>query len=738
MQYKNILLGIATLFLIIFITPQVHAAACSGAPVDDCTIGAATTYQMPPNTVYNLNDSNGNGAIRIIGDNAILDCNGSTLNGSFANATATYAIASGNHNTTIKNCKVSGGYKSALYFSLSNKNGLIVNNSEFVGNFTDNLITGNGWNYASFYNTKWQRTDSNNQECASDYGGNWVFDNNTFINCGSGAIEISGSNVNITNSLFNTTGKDSQVTIPSSTGGVAYIKGNTFIGGNSTSAGVISCKNRVNWIIKDNTFIYTDYTLGTGGALRIENCSGTQYVNNTHYKIGVYLKNVTTYTLFENNTFYNVSKYGFTSYGSSVRDAVIKNNRMINTQKDELPSAGHWTVYGDLVNMAGATVNNLTITNNYGYRVSSCVAGTKYTNSSILNNTCNDSGTQGYPIKLDSGANPYTSYSSNNIVCGNIIYGGGHNAIVVNGYDNIICNNTIIEVTHHGIELATAYEVLTPNIVGGRNLIYGNYFYDSENDDVDFNSLPICYFALSSINNTFENNTCIGGSIMTGYGNNSYGNIQRNNIINTTHPNFTTSMDVASLGHNSILQGNNMTINAYNGLNLSSGGAHITIIRNNSMPQMTVLIKDNNYQLQSGATRVYLYDGNYFSNHTLTLDEQSMPPLTVNFYGTYYLNMSGTNRKNFIFNTTTATINITNLTSPNNDIKNVSNGAIIATDVTSFSIDMDQATYLLVGDFYSNVCNDLYTISGLQYTCNATQCNFAAVSNCTIQNPRTS
>lgn len=102
--YLGIFLALAT---------GVLGAACSGAPVDNCTVSGGVTYTMPGNQVFNVNDTNFTGVAAIAGNNARIDCNGSTIqqtSGDFTNNTIGINIG-GYQNVIVSNCTIKGFYR---------------------------------------------------------------------------------------------------------------------------------------------------------------------------------------------------------------------------------------------------------------------------------------------------------------------------------------------------------------------------------------------------------------------------------------------------------------------------------------------------------------------------------------------------------------------------------------------------------------------------------------------------
>jgi len=74
-------LSLICIFLLISVLSSlsVIGASCTSVPVEDCTVDAS--LQLQGDSVFTLNDSNGDGAIKFGAPNVALDCNGSSLVG---------------------------------------------------------------------------------------------------------------------------------------------------------------------------------------------------------------------------------------------------------------------------------------------------------------------------------------------------------------------------------------------------------------------------------------------------------------------------------------------------------------------------------------------------------------------------------------------------------------------------------------------------------------------------------
>lgn len=180
-------------------------------PVENVTINTNSVLCGDSSTIYNLNDSDGGGVIRIGASNIVLDCNGTTLLGNRTTGSSGINRAGEYTNVTIKNCNLSNYYQGIFLYSGNEYNVTgchfhnnsesqikmrnpkrhnINNNTFYLQNYTASVSTGFG---IYLYND----------------GGNNTIEDNTFTGT-SYAIRINDNVINstiqgntITNPFYN-------------------------------------------------------------------------------------------------------------------------------------------------------------------------------------------------------------------------------------------------------------------------------------------------------------------------------------------------------------------------------------------------------------------------------------------------------------------------------------------------------------------------------------------------------
>jgi len=148
--------NLVSFFLIGLMLASIFTGAVSGAcviPTDNLYINSDTTLCLG---FYDIPDADATGVIIINASNVVLDCNGSTINGTGSG----YGIYNpGFDNVTIKNCTVMN-YGYGIYLNSSDNNTINTNivcqnvisdffvNETSTGNYGDNNTcnTTSGWN----------------------------------------------------------------------------------------------------------------------------------------------------------------------------------------------------------------------------------------------------------------------------------------------------------------------------------------------------------------------------------------------------------------------------------------------------------------------------------------------------------------------------------------------------------------------------------------------------------------
>lgn len=285
-------------FVCLLVVKGVEGAECNLGLVEDCTVSSSMTL---PYGIYNLNDTNGNGAIRLTTANIILDCNYSIIYGLFTNITASTGFSVSANNVTLKNCNVNGGYKYG-YLNSYRKTGFNISNSNFTGNYTTNTIliddSVNGVIERSFFNATVKTTIG-----MTTGRGNNILNNNIFMGYNNNPLlSLSGTNLNITNNKFyNSTGQFA----------IDFLTlNNSIFSGNIVDNTTLMLRNGATYNTISNN-IFRNKADSTYSLINVVGNSNNNVVINNSFSNFYYwlLFQSSSNNVFSNNTIYNCTSY---------------------------------------------------------------------------------------------------------------------------------------------------------------------------------------------------------------------------------------------------------------------------------------------------------------------------------------------------------------------------------------------------------------------------------------------
>lgn len=704
-NFKFISIFILLLFSLILVK-GVEGVACSGAPIEDCTVGANTIYTMPYNATYNLNDSNTNGVIIINGNNTIIDCNYSSIYGNMTtNSVGIYD--NGFSNITIKNCNGIYNYRFGIRLNGVVNNSYLYNNI-FIGNCSYSCIYVTSQQNINIYNNTFIANGTSGQIIIEDTTmlGNTNIYNNSFINSPIRSIYLNpASNVNaynnyfynsttvsinintgsknnfINNNLFTELHNNTQVFI-SITGNNTRIFNNTFNGYNESLQASIYPANSKNTSIYGNYFNNSKVIISS----TIYIIEGIKFYNNTIVNIpvqniGLTLYNCTSIEVYNND--FNGGRYGVL-WSSGSDNISIYNNNFLNFNFSTI--SGYALGTGSYY-----STNNISIYNNNFNNMPRALELAN-NNMQIYDNIINYTDV-GIRVSKGKSNNVYNNIIDNSIM-GQDSYTAGI-IIEYNVSNSNIYNNTIVRYGSSGI-----YVRQTKNIS-----IYNNYL----NQETDLNKLNNPYNLLDTWRPTFA----IGIIEL-------YKGWTGDSTENRTKDNFTNKM----------VAYNNTNINIYNNTFGNNVQTYL-FIEGNYNNTIDLIPNNNNWyrkiRLVPEQTDTYeFYNNNNFNELThVSYNENNVKVNTNTFFQAYscsrYLacvqanyTISKTSMKlvninhtisdyNTMYNLTNNLVNVSIFNalsfSPFNDIKNFFNGVILSSNVDNYSLTLSPNQQIEVGSF---------------------------------------
>jgi len=453
------------------------ANACT-TPTGELYVNSDTT--LCPGT-YIIDDSDYDGAVIINASNAVLDCDGATLD---ANGSAGYAIlAEDVTGITVKNCNIDGYTWGGIEFEGVNYSVIDSNNISSCGAYGHGAVF---IPYSSYNNITGNRITSNPLNAISI--GSWY------------PTSCQGNRVTGNTITGNTLGGVS-IQQPSSSTVLEdnYICGNgdSDIDSGNASLGTGSgntCDTASNW--NDDGTTGCTYACAAALETTCNSCSDCNTKLNGDYdvvKLAVDIINdsVTCINFSANNTEFDCQGHVIDGDGSG------------------------WDDYGLLMDgKSGNTIKNCVVTG-FLYGIRLCNSS----NNTLINNTA-DSNDHGGIRLIDSSNNTLAentlsnnfagisfSISPHNTLIGNNASNNDGWGIFLSGYNNTVINNTA-NSNHDGIYLSSYNNTLTNNTANS-NDEYGIYICATGyNNTLTGNTASNNYFAIyiAGHNNTLNSN----------------------------------------------------------------------------------------------------------------------------------------------------------------------------------------------------------------------------------------
>jgi len=410
-ETRILLLTLAFALGIVIMSWGAQAAACSASSfIDECTIAAYT--ELLPSTVYYVNDSAADGAIKISSGSAVLNCNGSTIIGN-TTGSAIQTQFSGSGPAKIENCTIQN-YATGI-----------------------RIVGGDNWEIKNI-----NILDATYGIRTSGTANNISITNSYLGNMSTTGVNIAGSdNTTITMCKMNnvTQGIDADATSSNVTVSFTNIT-------NTASGGILTA-GRGDHKFLNNRIIYSNVASGRGiysySTLQSNINVSNNYIEG--YMYGIHLSNSVINSFIINNTVLECNLWCIAATGNTT---TIRGNTVFNSTWNLI----HFSGYGHIINAntiydwmhhgidahndnnattAGDTLiyeNNITLVNNlYITGAGSSVLIDSAKNVSLYNNRFTNirNGTQA----LDTGS------------LGIAVEGGDY------AYNNKVFNNTLVNIT---------------------------------------------------------------------------------------------------------------------------------------------------------------------------------------------------------------------------------------------------------------------------------------------------
>jgi len=333
---------------------------------------------------------------------------------------------------------------------------------------------------------------------------------------------------------------------------------------------------------------------------------------------------------------------------------------------------------------------NVTIENNYIKRQDLGMELNTINNSLIKNNIIVNIITSGIRIL------ERTSY--NNTVHNNSINNSNWNCLDIDGYYSVVSNNFVTNCAHNGIDMCG----------GTRNQEYSGY----RNITRNFLINATIYTCLGIYDNIEFNNIDRGFSPdnVGGYyaiaisGNSSevHHNIVSNNLIKNAY------LCIASEATNNIWSKNTLINCIDTEIRVNNWYKDIKQINND-------IFINNNYSDGNA-----LYSPNNYGPMNYTVNEYSAEYHKIKLFANKYVTWNYSGYKSFRVDN--LTVYFYNLSPPFNDIKDVGNNSILASNTKNFSIIVSENQQIIVGDFVAGTPpeNNPPTMDSITLTSNLT------------------
>jgi len=295
--------------------------------------------------------------------------------------------------------------------------------------------------------------------------------------------------------------------------------------------------------------------------------------------------------------------------------------------------------------------------------------GTLNAHSAIVDNNVTNTGH--WTVATESN---YTDISRNRITL------SGWNLVYLGSYFNNVTHNFLDSWQHHGIDMHNDERYA----LSGNNLIAHNYITKT---NISFTGDNALYITATDgnlvLNNTIENvyNTSLGGD--EGYGITVEGNTSGGNmVVNNTFINV-SGYCIRDGAINTTYQGNNFT-------DCERDTVFRTLSATPGMIESATFI-DNFYSDGVALFRQVSSDTN------LTINETSSSKHILNLSNDGLVTFNYSGRKTITVNS--LTINSSDMTTPNNDLKNVSNGTNVFINLAKFGFNVASNEEYAVGSY---------------------------------------